>query len=99
MYIYIVYFLSSFLLNYAYSKLRIKITFLVYRRVHISDATLSFLDGEFEVEPGYGEKRDEALRIAGLKTYFIVKVLKPVSKYYLYCKKKETIIRLTKFSC
>ncbi|KAH1004531.1 hypothetical protein HUJ05_005330 [Dendroctonus ponderosae] len=46
-------------------------------RVHISATTLSFLNGEFEVEPGYGEKRDEVLRIAGLKTYFIVKVLKP----------------------
>ncbi|ERL86622.1 hypothetical protein D910_04029, partial [Dendroctonus ponderosae] len=45
-------------------------------RVHISATTLSFLNGEFEVEPGYGEKRDEVLRIAGLKTYFIVKVLK-----------------------
>lgn len=47
------------------------------RRVHISATTLSYLNGEFEVEPAYGEKRDEALRIAGLKTYFIVKVLKP----------------------
>ncbi|XP_045470178.1 adenylate cyclase type 3 [Harmonia axyridis] len=46
-------------------------------RVHISATTLSFLNGEFEVEAGYGEKREEALRIAGLKTYFIVKVLKP----------------------
>ncbi|EFA03954.2 adenylate cyclase type 3 [Tribolium castaneum] len=46
-------------------------------RVHISATTYSFLNGEFEVEPGYGEKREEALRIAGLKTYFIVKVLKP----------------------
>ncbi|XP_044752334.1 adenylate cyclase type 3 [Coccinella septempunctata] len=46
-------------------------------RVHISATTLSFLNGEFEVEPGYGEKREEALRIAGLKTYFIGKVLKP----------------------
>ncbi|KAL3280646.1 hypothetical protein HHI36_003882 [Cryptolaemus montrouzieri] len=46
-------------------------------RVHISATTLSFLSGEFEVEPGYGEKREEALRIAGLKTYFIVSVLKP----------------------
>ncbi|XP_057663021.1 adenylate cyclase type 3 [Diorhabda carinulata] len=46
-------------------------------RVHISDKTLSFLNGEFEVEPGYGEKRDESLRAAGLKTYFIVKVNKP----------------------
>ncbi|KAG5865751.1 hypothetical protein JTB14_034129 [Gonioctena quinquepunctata] len=46
-------------------------------RVHISDSTLSFLSGEFEVEPGYGEKRDESLRTAGLKTFFIVRVLKP----------------------
>ncbi|XP_037927319.1 adenylate cyclase type 3 [Teleopsis dalmanni] len=46
-------------------------------RVHISDKTLAFLTGEFEVEPAYGEKREEALRIAGLKTYFITKVLKP----------------------
>lgn len=48
------------------------------RRVHISATTYSYLNGEFEVEPGYGEKRDESLRIAGLKTYFIVRVLKPV---------------------
>ncbi|KAI4465986.1 adenylate cyclase type 1 [Holotrichia oblita] len=48
-------------------------------RVHISATTLSFLSGEFEVEPAYGEKRDESLRMAGLKTYFIVRVLKPVS--------------------
>jgi hypothetical protein len=39
------------------------------------------LNGEFEVEPAYGEKREEALRIAGLKTYFITKVLKPVSYF------------------
>ncbi|XP_025831184.1 adenylate cyclase type 3-like [Agrilus planipennis] len=49
----------------------------IYRRVHISATTLSFLNGEFEIEPAYGEKREEALRIAGLKTYFIVRVLKP----------------------
>ncbi|KAL0274464.1 UNVERIFIED_CONTAM: hypothetical protein PYX00_006878 [Menopon gallinae] len=46
-------------------------------RVHISEKTLSFLNGEFEVEPAFGEKREEALRLAGIKTYFIVKVLKP----------------------
>lgn len=50
------------------------------RRVHISDKTLAFLNGEFEVEPAFGEKREELLRIAGLKTYFITKVVKPVSK-------------------
>lgn len=52
------------------------------RRVHISEKTLNFLKGEFEVEPAYGEKREESLRIAGLKTYFITKVLKPVSKVH-----------------
>ncbi|XP_041775582.1 adenylate cyclase type 3 [Anopheles merus] len=46
-------------------------------RVHLSEKTLGFLNGEFEVEPAFGEKREEALRIAGLKTYFITRVLKP----------------------
>ncbi|XP_015509820.1 adenylate cyclase type 3 [Neodiprion lecontei] len=45
-------------------------------RVHISNTTLSFLNGEFEVEPAYGEKREEALQKAGLTTYFIVRALK-----------------------
>lgn len=53
------------------------------RRVHISDKTLAFLNGEFEVEPAFGEKREELLRIAGLKTYFITKVVKPVSVEWL----------------
>jgi hypothetical protein len=56
----------------------------IIRRVHISEKTLSFLNGEFEVEPAYGEKREEALRIAGLKTYFITKVIKPVRKSFFY---------------
>lgn len=51
----------------------------IYRRVHISEKTLQCLSGEFEVEPAFGEKREETLRIAGLKTYFIKKVLIPVS--------------------
>ncbi|OXU30600.1 hypothetical protein TSAR_007812 [Trichomalopsis sarcophagae] len=46
-------------------------------RVHISNVTLSFLSGEFEVEPAYGEQREEALQKAGITTYFIVKALKP----------------------
>lgn len=36
------------------------------------------MNDEFEVEPGFGEKREEALRLAGIKTFFIVKALKPV---------------------
>lgn len=46
-------------------------------RVHISETTYGFLNGEFEVEPAYGEKREEALRLAGLKTYFITRVVVP----------------------
>lgn len=53
----------------------------VCRRVHISEKTLQCLNGEFEVEPAFGEKREETLRIAGLKTYFIKKVLIPVSRH------------------
>lgn len=49
------------------------------RFVHISETTLGFLNGDFEVEPAYGERHEDALRNAGLKTYFITKVLKPVS--------------------
>lgn len=50
---------------------------MTWRRVHISNATLSFLNGEFEVEPAHGEDREEALQKAGLVTYFIVRALKP----------------------
>lgn len=46
-------------------------------RVHISERTLSFLNGEFAVGPGDGGSREEALRLAGLQTYFITAVLKP----------------------
>jgi hypothetical protein len=48
-------------------------------RVHVSEKTLSFLNNEFEVEPAHGEKREENLRIAGIKTFFIVRPLVPVS--------------------
>ncbi|CAH0603211.1 unnamed protein product [Chrysodeixis includens] len=46
-------------------------------RVHVSEVTLSFLNNDFEVEPAHGERREEMLRQAGIKTYFIVRVLKP----------------------
>ncbi|KAE8752361.1 hypothetical protein FOCC_FOCC000833 [Frankliniella occidentalis] len=48
-------------------------------RVHISNRTLGFLDGAFETERAYGEKREEMLRAANITTYFITKTLKPVS--------------------
>lgn len=43
----------------------------------MSNVTLSFLNGDFKVEPGYGERREEALAKAGLTTYFIVRAVKP----------------------
>lgn len=46
-------------------------------RVHISEKTLAFLNGEFQVGPGDGGSREEALRLAGIQTYFITEVLKP----------------------
>lgn len=46
-------------------------------RVHISERTYSFLNGEFEVTDGDGASREEAIRLAGVKTYLITKVLKP----------------------
>lgn len=48
-----------------------------YSKVHISEKTLDFLNGEFEVKDGDGASREEAIRIAGVKTYLIVSVLKP----------------------
>ena len=44
----------------------------------MSNKTLEFLDGAFETERAYGEKREEMLRAANITTYFIVKTLKPV---------------------
>lgn len=46
-------------------------------RVHISNATLKFLNNEFEVSEADGESREESLRLAHIKTYFIERVLKP----------------------
>lgn len=46
-------------------------------RVHISHATLRFLNDEFEVSEGDGASREEALRLANIKTYFIDRVKKP----------------------
>ncbi|XP_043199779.1 Ca(2+)/calmodulin-responsive adenylate cyclase-like isoform X5 [Amphibalanus amphitrite] len=41
-------------------------------RVHITQATLDALHGEYEVEPGNGHLRNQYLRDAGVRSYFIV---------------------------
>ena len=39
--------------------------------MHISDSTLSYLEGAYEVEPGGGEERSSTLKDYNVKTYFI----------------------------
>ena len=39
--------------------------------MHISDSTLSYLEGAYEVEPGGGEERSSTLKDHNVKTYFI----------------------------
>ncbi|XP_059470227.1 Ca(2+)/calmodulin-responsive adenylate cyclase isoform X2 [Neocloeon triangulifer] len=41
-------------------------------RVHVTQATLDYLGGEYEVEPGYGSTRNNYLRDNSVTTYFIV---------------------------
>ena len=46
---------------------------LVYfRRVHVTQATLEHLRGEYEVEPGNGHLRNEHIGSLGIQTFFIV---------------------------
>lgn len=44
----------------------------LFRRVHITQATLDYLGGEYEVEPGNGASRNQYLRDHCVTTYFIV---------------------------
>jgi hypothetical protein len=45
--------------------------FPVFRRVHITEETLKCLNGDYEVEEGYGGERNAYLRDNNIKTYFI----------------------------
>lgn len=49
--------------------------------VHISEKTLSYLNGEFEVKDGDGASREEAIRLSGIRTYLIVRTLKQVRSH------------------
>ncbi|XP_064411144.1 adenylate cyclase type 3 [Latimeria chalumnae] len=49
-------------------------------RVHISQSTYECLKGEFDVEPGEGETRNDYLKEKGIKTYLVVVPKQTINK-------------------
>ena len=49
------------------------------RRVHISKATLDYLNNEFDVEPGNGGERDSYLKENNVTTYLITEKVRPIN--------------------
>lgn len=45
---------------------------IYFSRVHVTQATLDYLHGEYEVEPGRGADRNSYLREHNVVSYFIV---------------------------
>ena len=48
-----------------------RLLFSLYRRIHISKATLDCLNGDYNVEEGHGKERNEFLRKHNIETYLI----------------------------
>ncbi len=48
--------------------------FFIYnlRRIHITKATLNYLNGDYDVEPGFGGERNVYLKKHNIETYLIV---------------------------
>lgn len=44
----------------------------VYRRIHITKATLQYLNGDYEVEPGFGGDRNAYLKDNKIETFFVL---------------------------
>lgn len=42
------------------------------RRIHITKATLNYLNGDYEVEPGFGGERNAYLKEHSIETFLIV---------------------------
>lgn len=44
----------------------------VPRRIHITKATLQYLNGDYEVEPGYGGDRNAYLKDNNIETFLVL---------------------------
>lgn len=44
-----------------------------YRRIHITKATLNYLNGDYEVEPGCGGERNAYLKEHSIETFLILR--------------------------
>ena len=45
---------------------------IVFRRIHITEETLQFLEGDYEVEEGNGGDRNSYLKEHNIKTFLII---------------------------
>ena len=46
--------------------------FCVCRRIHITKATLQYLNGDYEVEPGFGGERNAYLKENSIETFLVL---------------------------
>lgn len=44
----------------------------VYRRIHVTKATLQYLNGDYEVEPGFGGERNAYLKDNNIETFLVL---------------------------
>ena len=54
-----------------FANVKVKDVIIFNSKVHITQATLDCLGGEFEVEPGHGEERNDYIKKHGTTTYLI----------------------------
>lgn len=44
----------------------------LFRRIHITKATLQYLNGDYEVEPGFGGERNAYLKENSIETFLVL---------------------------
>lgn len=46
--------------------------YVLARRIHITKATLQYLNGDYEVEPGFGGERNAYLKENSIETFLVL---------------------------